>query len=274
VADGRTWSLLDVGDGRRLDRFGRIIVDRPAPGAREPRLDPGVWGAAAARFADGRWSIATDLPDPWTIAIDGLLVELATTDAGQVGLFPEHAQLWPWLAAEVRPGDEVLHLFAYTGATTLALARSGARVAHVDASRPAVAWARRNAERSELADRPIRWLVDDASAFVAREARRGRRYRGIVLDPPSYGHGPGGRPWRFATDIGALLQACAAVAATGAFVLVTAHTPGEDPVSLADRLTAAFSSAAGRTRSGPLALRAESGAVLRLGAWAGIMAGR
>jgi 23S rRNA (cytosine1962-C5)-methyltransferase len=162
----------------------------------------------------------------------------------------------------------VLNLFGYTGASTLAAARAGAAVAHVDASRPAVAWARRNAELSGLTDRPIRWLVDDAEAFVAREARRGRRYDGIVLDPPSYGHGRGGRAWRLEERLTALLGALASVATAGAFILLTAHTPGFDGEALADELAAAFALPLRDVDRGPMTLRATSGATLELGSFA------
>ena len=119
----------------------------------------------------------------------------------------------------------VLHLFAYTGLATLALAAAGARVTHVDASRPTVGWARHNAALSGLADRPIRWIVDDAAAFTGREVRRGRRYAGVVLDPPSYGHGPGAGAWRIGDDLAPLLESIARLLAPGGFLLLTAHTP-------------------------------------------------
>jgi 23S rRNA (cytosine1962-C5)-methyltransferase len=213
---------------------------------------------------DESWSPATS--EPWTVAMEGLRLELRPTAAGQLGLFPEHALAWPWLRERLaaRPDAEVLHLFAYTGASTLALAASGARVTHVDASRPAVAWARRNAELSGLADRPIRWIVEDALTYVRREERRGRRYAGIVLDPPSFGHGPAGTRWELEEALPVLLAACAGVAERDAFVLLSAHTPELAADDLAASLEIAFGIPA-ELESAEVGLVATSGAILPLG---------
>ena len=182
------YELLDAGDGRRLERFGDRVVDRPAPGATEPARNLSAWAAVDLRFETGvGWRGEVR---PWTVTLDGLTFELRPTTSGQVGLFPEQTPNWQWLREHITPAAEVLNLFGYTGGSTLVSAAMGTRVVHVDAARPAVAWARRNAELSDFGDRPIRWIVDDAEAFVRREARRDRRYDAIVLDPPSYGRGP------------------------------------------------------------------------------------
>ena len=201
----------------------------------------------------------------------GLTLEVRPTASGGVGLYPEHVANLAWLEqriAEARPrrvaSPRLLNLFAHTGLVTLAAARAGAAVTHVDGARGVVAWARRNAELSGLADRPIRWIVDDAAAFVAREARRGRRYDGIVLDPPSFGHARG-RRWRLADELPVLLAACREIAADDAFVLLTAHTTGLDGADLVGMLRAAFPSPAARIEESALELRAESGARLELG---------
>ena len=260
--------LLDAGDGRRLDRVGARVVDRPAPTAVwSPRLPRSDWAAADLRFERGEGWVGAELT-PWTVEIDGVILEVRPTEAGQIGLFAEHVAFWSWLRTGLagRHEPHILNLFAHTGATTLALGRAGARVAHVDASRPAVAWARRNAELSGLADRPIRWIVDDALDFARREARRGRRYEGIVLDPPSFGHGTGGRRWELAGALPDLLDACAALATHDAFVLLTAHSAGLDADDLRDALVDAFEPAPGADiLAEPIELLARSGAVLPLG---------
>jgi 23S rRNA (cytosine1962-C5)-methyltransferase len=260
------FELVDAGDGRRLERFGEHLVDRPAPGAWFERRAPGEWAPADLRFdREGGWSghgLAA-ARDGWTIRVHDLSMELRPTDAGQVGLFPEHAAMLPWLLERVAERDQptVLNLFAYTGLTTLALAQAGAATAHVDAARPAIAWARRNADLNGLADRPIRWLVDDAKAFVAREIRRDRRYDGVVLDPPTYGHGTGGRAWRLKDDLEPLLADIRRLLTPDGFILLTAHAESVDPPALGAILGKG-------AEIGELSLTATSGAVVALGAFA------
>lgn len=269
------YELIDVGDGRRLERFGALLVDRPAPAASAPRRDPDAWRAPDLWFGRYAGWEGTAPADAWTVTIDGLTFDLQPTEAGQVGVFPEQRPTWAWLrdAVERRrvPGGEppaILNLFGYTGGSTLAVASAGGAVAHVDASRPAVGWARRNAERSGLADRPIRWLVDDAEAFVARELRRGRRYAGVVLDPPSYGHGTGGKRWQLEDRLDALLDGAARLTGPDGFVVLSAHTPGFDPDRLADAVARAFHVPAAAIEADNLAIDAASGATLDLGAFA------
>jgi 23S rRNA (cytosine1962-C5)-methyltransferase len=265
------YAFVDAGDGTRLERFGHLVVARPHPAATGPRHAPGSWDDAGLRFDRDRGWSGADLDaarDGWVARLADLEFELRPTQAGQVGLFPEHAALLPWLDDRVveRAGRPVavLNLFAYTGLVTLALARAGTTVAHVDAARPSIAWARRNAARNDLAGRPIRWLVDDARGFVAREVRRGRRYDGIVLDPPTYGHGTTGRAWRLERDLEPLLADVTRLLAPVGFILLTAHAEGLDPDDLGDRLAAVTD----HVETGHLRLTAESGAVLDLGAFA------
>ncbi len=265
-------SLIDAGDGRRLERLGARVVDRPHPGAVERRADPGLWGTADLRFdRDRGWSGRADADAPWLVATAGLTLELRATSSGGVGLFAEQLRNEPWLGSEIRKRSgtdasppTVLNLFAHTGLLTLAAALAGAAVTHVDAARGPVAWARRNAELSGLADRPVRWITDDALAFARRESRRGRRYDGILLDPPSYGHGGAG-DWRLERDLPALLEACAGLAAPEAFLLVTAHSAAVEDDWLVGEIRMAFPRLARRLEAAPVELDAESGASLRLG---------
>jgi 23S rRNA (cytosine1962-C5)-methyltransferase len=270
------YELLDAGDGRRLERFGDVVVDRPAPDADAPPRDPAAWVDAVLRFdRDRGWqSPSGEVRVAWEVEDGDLRFELRPTPTGQVGLFPEQAPNRAWVrdVTATLPGPLVLNLFAYSGAMTLSAAAAGASVTHVDGARPAVAWARRNAQLSGLADRPIRWIVDDVEAFVAREARRGRRYDGLVLDPPSYGHGAAGRSWRLSDRLPSLLAAGADL--TGprpAFVVLTAHTPGFWPDRLADVLATTFHRRAADVDAGDLGLRARSGVHLRLGSYARII---
>lgn len=266
-----SYALLDVGDARRLERFGDIVLDRPAPGA-DGHLaqDPAAWAGADARFdraergavAHEGWTTPDGRPvEPWQVEDGELRFELRLAPSGQVGLFPEQHAARTWIGRQAariaQPGapapdggaraagfsgpGAILNLFAYTGAATISAARSGVAVTHVDSSRPAVAWARHNAALNDLAGAPIRWISDDVAAFVERELRRGRRYAGIVLDPPSYGHGATGRTWRLPGDLPALLAGCAELLDDGpAFILLSAHTPGFGPDRLGEALLEAL----------------------------------
>ena len=260
------YELLDAGDEARLERFGELVVARPAPGAWDRRRAPDGWGEADLTYERERGWRGPGLErarDGWTARVGELEMGLHPTETGQVGVFPEHAGMLPWLVERIgsRERPAVLHLFASTGLLTLGMARAGAVVAHVDAARGAIAGARANAARNGLTDAPIRWLVDDAVGFTAREGRRGRRYDGVVLDPPTYGHGSTGKAWRLERDLPALLDAVDQVLAPNGFLLLTAHTGSLDPFALGAFL--------GReVEIGELALDAASAARLHLGSFA------
>lgn len=260
------YQLLDFGGGRKLERFGSYVVDRPAPAAADGTpAHPERWQQADAAYqgsagSDGRWLIQRE-PNDWFVRFENLQFELRLAASGQVGLFPEQSLNWQWLvrqfqtAAPMRP--KVLNLFAYTGATTLVAAAAGAEVVHVDASAGAIAAARRSAERSGLGDRPIRWIEEDVMTFVRREVRRKSRYRAVVLDPPSYGHGPGGQPWKLESQLDELLASIALIVdrAVGC-VLLSCHTPGYGPCELVEALEHALVSPA---RGAALELIADDG---------------
>lgn len=278
--DVNQYELLDFGEGRRLERFAGVVVDRPCPTVEgTAKAEPALWRTAMLRFdrtdaQQNAWSGTETLPTPWTLHGDALAFELKPTPQGQVGVFPEQADNWNWIrrqaesAANVGRPLRVLNLFAYTGGSTLAAAAAGAAVVHVDAAKNIVAWARRNARRSGLDACPIHWIVEDARKFVRRELRRGSRYDAVILDPPSYGHGRRGEVWRLSKHLAGLLGACAEL--TGGrprFVLLTCHTPRFGPERLAEMLHDVFGPCpAGRVTAAPLALETASGRRLPAGA--------
>jgi len=219
------YRLLDFGMGRKLEQFGDLIVDRPCPGATTPKKSASLWDQADLSYglkAEDNWythkrqtSRAASSVETWYCECDGVRMSLKPTPAGQVGVFPEHWSHWPWLLERLAVDPQnvesqplVLSLFAYTGATTLALAKAGCAVTHVDASKPTVAWARENCTHSNLANASIRWIVDDAATFVKREVRRNSHYEAIILDPPTYGHGSKGTRWEIHRHLMPLLNDC------------------------------------------------------------------
>lgn len=243
------YTLLDSGRFQKLERVGPWRIVRPAAQAVwSPRLDESLWDQADAIFTrfsggDGRWEIRSrKLPESWTIPIPhvGQMV-IKLTDFGHLGIFPEQHQNWQRLhhiisQAKLEAPDrplQVLNLFAYTGGSSLACALAGAHVTHLDASKTSVTWARDNAEASGLSQAPIRWIVDDVSKFIARELRRGTKYHGIILDPPSYGRGPKGETWKIEDMLSELLKNLKEILAEDfKFILLSSHSAGYTPLSL------------------------------------------
>lgn len=235
------YELIDFGDGRKLERFGPHFLDRPAPAADDARRKhPQSWSRADARFQrtgprEGDWRDHRALPESWTIRHEPFCFELKPTPFGHLGVFPEQQENWDWIAEQVAAAPRrpsILNLFAYTGGSTLAASASGAEVVHVDAAKNVVAWARRNAALSGLEEAPTRWLVEDARKFVRRETKRGNRYDAVILDPPSYGHGPAGQGWKIERDLPKLLVACAKLLTEEPlFLLLTYHSQrlGHEP---------------------------------------------
>jgi 23S rRNA (cytosine1962-C5)-methyltransferase len=281
-------SLVDFGGsgpgvGRRLELLGGVLIDRPLAHAGLPPRRTDHWSRATAIFQggpgpSGRWTFTAPPPDPWQVEVPvatrSIALEVRPAPSGQVGVFLEQAEQWDWLAHTTPPGAMMLSLFAHSGAATLALAAAGATVVHVDASRPSIAMARRNAAASGLADAPIRWVCEDARTFIAREVRRGNRYDGVVLDPPSWGHGPKGQAFAIDRDLTPLLEAvgallaCAAPAPAGP-LLLTCHSAGWHHRRLRDTLADILPPPA-RTRleSGPLHCTDSCGRRIELGDFA------
>ena len=244
------YELLDSGDGRKLERFGRYRVVRPCAQAIWPRQkDPVIWEDAEASFErrPGKgWQLRTEVPDSWRIIIDGMRFRLARTDFGHMGIFPEQRAIWRWIGRTItranetgRPQVSVLNLFAYSGGATLAAARCGAQVCHLDASKGMVSWARQNAELNDLIDAPVRWIVDDVNKFLDREIRRNRLYDAIILDPPTYGHGRNEEVYKIEDELVATVRKCwALLSENPLFLLLTSHTPTCTPMALTNILSA------------------------------------
>jgi 23S rRNA (cytosine1962-C5)-methyltransferase len=263
------YELVDSGNQARLERFGPYRLARPDPSALwQPALPASEWRGADARFERGAedaggergiWIKEPRVRDPWTLRYGDLRFEAQLTPFRHTGIFPEQAVNWDWCGQKIRERGgtvRVLNLFGYTGLATLASAQAGAQVTHVDASKPAMRWARKNQELSALEERPIRWLVDDALKFVKREIRRESRYDGIIMDPPAFGRGPKGEVWRFADSFPELMRLAAQLlSARPLFVLVNAYAISDSVLALRNLLAENLSHAGGTIEAGELALR-------------------
>ena len=239
IADGwQDYELLSCGGGEKLERWGRQILVRPDPQAIwEADKRSKLWRQANARYSrsatgGGHWE-KNDLPQSWPIRYKELTFQVKPMNFKHTGLFPEQAANWDFAMEAIRGAGRpirVLNLFAYTGGATVACARAGASVCHVDAAKGMVAWARENAKLSGLEDAPIRWIIDDCAKFVEREIRRGKTYDAIIMDPPSYGRGPGGEVWKLEENLYSFVKLCAGVLSDKPlFVLINSYTTGLAP---------------------------------------------
>lgn len=270
-----TWqdyALLDSGNGQRLERFGKYTLMRPEPHALwQPTLSASDWDNAQIRYVrdggeQGQW-VGNPLPREWTLRYDALRFSCRLTPFRHTGVFPEQAVNWEWCANLIRKRSEgvrVLNLFGYTGLATLAAAAAGATVTHVDASRPAMTWARDNQNLSGLDSAPIRWLIEDVAKFVKREVRRGSHYDGIILDPPAFGRGPKGEIWRFADDVPALMDDLRHLLTPNPlFLLLNAYAINDSASVLANLVAQTVAPHKGIIEAGELALQeATSGRYL------------
>ena len=234
--DWQDYHLLDAGDGEKLERWKDVVLRRPDPQAIWPKQRPELWGQARAHYhrasgsGGGHWQFFRDLPERWTVSYRDLSFYVRPTGFKHTGLFPEQAVNWDWMRTLIAGANRpirVLNLFGYTGGATVACAAQGAQVTHVDAAKGMVSWAGENRVLSGVPQTQVRWIVDDALKFVQREQRRGNLYQGILMDPPSYGRGPGGEVWKLEDTLYQLVTACAQVLAPDAlFMLVNSYTTG------------------------------------------------
>lgn len=280
IASGwQDYELIDCSDGEKLERWGKYILVRPDPQViwNTERLDR-RWKNCDARYSrsdtgGGEWTLKR-LPESWQVKYGDLTFNVKPMNFKHTGLFPEQAANWDWMRRVIRDAKRpvsVLNLFAYTGGATVAALAEGASVCHVDAAKGMVAWAKENAASSSVADGKVRWIVDDCIKFVEREIRRGRRYDAVIMDPPSYGRGPGGEIWKLEKGLWDLVNLCSGVLSDDpAFVLINSYTTGLAPSVLTYISESVFSRKfGGKTESAELGLRVTgSGLVLPCGACA------
>jgi len=282
---GEPWSdygLIDSGHGRKLERYGRFRFIRPEPQAMwAPAQDDwqadGEFVPGSDEEGGGRWFYERPVPaEGWPLEWREVTFQSSCTPFRHLGFFPDMAPVWEWMrgriADKVSAVDQaqVMNLFGYTGVGTLAMAATGAQMVHVDASKKSVAQARANAALSGLEDRPVRWIVDDAAKFVAREVRRGRRYDGILLDPPKYGRGPDGEVWRLEEDLPGLIAHCRQLLdADSRFLFLTVYAVRMSALAIGELLRQAFADLPGTVEAGELVVREEArGLMLPTAIWA------
>jgi len=268
------YALLDSGDGLKLERFGKYVFVRPESQAMWKRSLDAEWKNAHAVFvptgeeSGGHWDIRKKIEERWTLqyplspAPSSLKFWVMTTPGRHLGVFPEVAAHWDWfsgLIAQSKREVNVLNLFGYTGLASLAAAAAGAKVTHVDASKKSVSWARENQALSNLSEKPIRWIVDDASKFVQREARRGVKYDGIILDPPKFGRGPKGEVWEVYKSLPSLLEACRECLSNDPlFVVKTIYAVRASAIHVAQAMDDMMNGFGGKIEMGELVTREQS----------------
>ena len=273
----KDYEVLDTSCGEKLERWGKYLLIRPDPQViwNTPKINSG-WQKKNGHYhrssqGGGEWEFFR-LPDEWSIHYQELTFRLKPFSFKHTGLFPEQAANWDWFSPLIRASKrpvKVLNLFAYTGGATLAAAKAGASVTHVDASKGMVTWAKENAIASGLGDAPIRWLVDDCVKFVEREIRRGNTYDGIIMDPPSYGRGPKGEIWKIEENIFSFIELTSKILSEHAlFYLINSYTTGLQPAVLSYMInTAIVPSFGGHVTADEIGLPVkENGLVLPCGA--------
>ena len=261
------WGLVDSGDGRKWERYGAITVVRPEPqamwaSARDDWSPDATFVPGSDEEGGGRWVQHRDVPRDWPLSRGNVRFHASLTPFRHLAFFPDMAPQWDWMCARALDA-EVMNLFGYTGVGTLLLSEAGARMVHVDASKKSVEGGRANAALSCLAERPIRWIVDDAAKFTAREVRRGRRYDGILLDPPKFGRGPEGEIWRLEEHLAPLLaDCCKLLDSNSRFLVLTVYAVRMSALAIGELLAQATAHLGGRVECGEMAVREESRGLL------------
>jgi 23S rRNA (cytosine1962-C5)-methyltransferase len=266
------WGLIDCGNGQKLERYGDVTVVRPEPQAMwAPARDDWNPDATFVPGSDeeggGRWVQHRPVPRQWELSRDGVKFDASLTPFRHLGFFPDMAPQWDWMRAKIQQGQsaeaDVLNLFGYTGVGTLLLSEAGARLVHVDASKKSVEQGKANARLSGMENRPIRWIVDDASKFTAREMRRGRRYDGILLDPPKFGRGPTGEVWRLEENLAPLLADCRKLLDQNSrFLVLTVYAVRMSALAIGELVKQTLGDLAGTVEMGEMAVREEARGLL------------
>lgn len=269
------FQVLDTGDGEKLERWGDIVLARPDPQTIWPKAQPRLWETADAHYlrsdrGGGQWVFARPLPEKWVVGYKGLQFYVRPTGFKHTGLFPEQAANWDWMAGLVkqREGAKVLNLFGYTGGATAALCRAGAHVTHVDAAKGMTQWAKENRDLTGVPETSTRFIVEDALRFVEREIRRGSRYEGILMDPPSYGRGPTGEVWKLENELYGLVEKSAQLLSDDpVFFLINSYTTGFQASVLSNILQkTVVQKHGGRVEADEVGLPVQTGGVLPCGA--------
>ena len=262
------WALVDSGHGRKLERYGGVRVIRPEPQAMwAPASEDWKADATFVPGSDeeggGRWQRHGEVPADWPLTRGKTRFHASLTPFRHLAFFPDMAPQWDWMRERLSPGTDALNLFGYTGVGTLQLADAGARMVHVDASKKSVEGARRNAELSGMTGHPIRWLVDDAAKFTAREVRRGRRYDGIMLDPPKFGRGPEGELWRLEEHLAPLLGDCVRLLDPDSrFLVLTVYAVRMSALSIGELMRQLTEDLGGTVECGEMVVREEARGLL------------
>jgi len=266
----KDFELLDSGDGYRLERWGQYVLAKPDPQAIWQKSDPDLWSRADAIYKDDARSIkeGSNLPESWDVAFNEMRLRVRPMNFKHTGVFPEQSANWIWMADKLNGIEKprILNLFAYTGAASVWLTIHGAFVTYVDASHPAIGWAKENQILNGLPEDSIRWMLEDAAKFVKNEKKRGAQYDGIIMDPPAFGHGPTGKIWKFNEQMPKLIEDCIAILSPNArFLLLNAYATNTSELAIHNLLEDATKTRAGNIESGQLCLKQKNDRLISTG---------